>query len=171
MSRQTGHGHDQYNDISAELIAARRRNLALIDERIGHHVTVYFAVTVGDATAEETMHTTLVLPAGRVGRRRPFPPRIGLGSDGRFYNTRGEQIDVVFKLYPWDMVLTEHFGEACFRDMVPSVAATRPASTPEAPSGSSRPTNCCRPMKPSSPSSGAYSITTLGLRDYSLPCP
>lgn len=38
-------------------------------------------------------------------------------SDGRFYDTDGDHIDVIFKLYPWEFMMEQHFGAACFADM------------------------------------------------------
>ena len=36
-------------------------------------------------------------------------------ADGR--NRRADHIDVIFKLYPWEQMVEQHFGEACFKDM------------------------------------------------------
>ncbi|PHH86085.1 hypothetical protein CDD83_10779 [Cordyceps sp. RAO-2017] len=117
---QTGHGNDQYNCITDELIVAWKRNLTIIDDKCGHHVTVHFAVAVGDATGEDTMNTTLLLDTCR---QAGWPTKtiliedVGIGPDGRFYDLDNEHIDVIFKLYPWEMMMTEAFGEACFKDM------------------------------------------------------
>lgn len=44
--------------------------------------------------------------------------QIGLSSqDGRFYDKEGEHIDVIFKLYPWEFIVNQEFGEPCFKDM------------------------------------------------------
>ncbi|PFH60095.1 hypothetical protein XA68_11483 [Ophiocordyceps unilateralis] len=38
--------------------------------------------------------------------------------DGRFYDRHGDHIGVIFKLYPYEFMVEEEFGEACFRDIV-----------------------------------------------------
>ncbi|KAK8089191.1 glutathionylspermidine synthase [Apiospora hydei] len=48
------------------------------------------------------------LGGGGIGRSR---------DNGRFYDHKGRHIDVCFKLYPWEWMVEQPFGAACFRDM------------------------------------------------------
>src|SRR3712207_2947092 len=43
--------------------------------------------------------------------------------DGRFYDTEGRHLDVVFKLYPWEWLVEDEFGPAVLAD------AARPGGT------------------------------------------
>jgi glutathionylspermidine synthase len=42
---------------------------------------------------------------------------IVLDADKRFYDEKGEHIDVIFKLYPWEHLVHEEFGLAALYDM------------------------------------------------------
>ncbi|PHH82389.1 hypothetical protein CDD82_6154 [Ophiocordyceps australis] len=118
---QTGHGNDQFNSITKDLVAAWKRNMALIEQRLGRQdITVHFAVAIGDDLGEDTMTVFLLLDACQLAGWRTktlLVEDIGLGADGRFYDAEGEHIDVIFKLYPWEMMINEDFGKACFEDM------------------------------------------------------
>ncbi|PHH89553.1 hypothetical protein CDD83_5789 [Cordyceps sp. RAO-2017] len=118
---QTCHGRDQFNSITEELTKAWERNLTLIEQRLGRKdITIHFAVAAGDDLGEDTMTTFMLLDACQQAGWRTktmLVEEIGLGKDGRFYDTQGEHIDVIFKLYPWEMMVKEAFGEACFKDM------------------------------------------------------
>ncbi|KJZ70258.1 hypothetical protein HIM_10339 [Hirsutella minnesotensis 3608] len=117
---QTGHGNDQFNSITEDLIKAWKRNLTLIDEKLGHHATVHFAVAEGDYIGEDTMNTTLLLDTCQQAgwkTKTMLVEEIGLGPDGRFYDAQDEHIDVIFKLYPWEFMMDQDFAKACFKDM------------------------------------------------------
>ncbi|OTB05632.1 hypothetical protein M426DRAFT_56688 [Hypoxylon sp. CI-4A] len=116
---QTGHGQDQFNSLTEKLIEAWKRNLTLIEENLGHRVTVHFAVAK-EVSGEEAMNTTLLMDACQQAgwlTKTLFVDQISISPDGRFFDQFGEHIDVVFKLYPWEFMVEEEFGEACFRDM------------------------------------------------------
>ncbi|KAK3303893.1 glutathionylspermidine synthase [Chaetomium strumarium] len=118
---QTGHGNDQLNSITERLIEAWKRNLTLIEQQLGHRVKVHFAVARGEPTGEDAMNTTLLMDTCQQAGWRTktmFMDQIALSrKDGRFYDQEGEHIDVIFKLYPWEYMVEQKFGEACFKDM------------------------------------------------------
>jgi len=43
---------------------------------------------------------------------------IGLGADGQFYDLENRPINRLFKLYPWEWMLREPFGDALAKSMV-----------------------------------------------------
>lgn len=120
---QTGHGKDQFNSICERLVDAWKRNLEVMQAQVfaGHRLpTVHFSCTKHDRSGEEGMNTTLLMETCRQAGWRTktvFVEDIALAPDGRFYDSDGAHIDVIFKLYPWEDMVTEQFGEACFRDM------------------------------------------------------
>ncbi|KAI4141249.1 MAG: hypothetical protein LQ340_007686 [Diploschistes diacapsis] len=118
---QTGHGNDQLNSITGRLIEAWKRNLGLIEQQLGHGVVVHFAVGEGEATGEDVMNATLLMDTCQQAGWRTktlFVEQIKLSTlDGRFYDQEEEHIDVIFKLYPWEFLVRQEFGEACFKDM------------------------------------------------------
>ncbi|KAK1959637.1 glutathionylspermidine synthase [Colletotrichum sublineola] len=118
---QTGYGNDQFNNLTERLVDGWKRNLTLIDNTLGYRPTVYFAVSEGEPTGEDAMNT-LVLQ--ETCQEAGWPTKsitmeeIRLSQeDGRFYDAQGAHIDVVFKLYPWEYMISEQFGTACFDDM------------------------------------------------------
>ncbi|KAI1500657.1 glutathionylspermidine synthase [Biscogniauxia marginata] len=118
--QQTGHGNDQYNSLTERLIEAWKRNLDLIEQKLGHRPTVHFAVGRGEPTGEDAMNTTLLLDTCRQAgwpTKTLYIEQIALSPDGRFFDQDGEHIDVIFKLYPWEYMVGQEFGEACFKDM------------------------------------------------------
>lgn len=117
---QTGHGNDQFNSLTERLIEAWKRNLALIEQQLGHRPTVHFAVGRGEPTGEDAMNTTLLMDTCQQAGWRTktlYVEEIALSRDGRFYDPQGQHIDVIFKLYPWEFMVEQQFGEACFQDM------------------------------------------------------
>lgn len=118
---QTGYGNDQFNAITEKLIEAWRRNLTLIEEKLGHRPTVFFASAQNEPSGEDAMNTTLMM---ETAKQAGWPTRIisieeiaMAQADGRFYTEEGEHLDVVFKLYPWEFMVEEKFGRPCFEDM------------------------------------------------------
>ncbi|KAK7908149.1 glutathionylspermidine synthase [Apiospora marii] len=119
---QTGHGRDQFNSLTERLVAAWLRNLALIEQKtLSKPAVVHFAASRGEASGEDAMNTTLLMATCEQAGYRAEPifmDQIGRSKhDGRFYDHKGRHIDVVFKLYPWEWMVQQPFGEACFRDM------------------------------------------------------
>ncbi|SPO06073.1 uncharacterized protein DNG_08762 [Cephalotrichum gorgonifer] len=118
---QTGHGNDQLNSITEKLIQAWRRNMTVIEQKLGHRPTIFFAFAKDEPSGEDAMNTTLMMDtATQAGwnTKMLFMEEISLSlADGRFYTKQGEHIDVIFKLYPWEFMVEEGFGEACFKDM------------------------------------------------------
>ncbi|KAK8056389.1 glutathionylspermidine synthase [Apiospora rasikravindrae] len=122
---QTGHGRDQFNSLTERLVEAWRRNLTLIETKVmgGVHrpSVIHFATSRGEPTGEDALNTTLLMATCEQAgwRAEPiFMDQIGQSRDnGRFYDHKGRHIDVCFKLYPWEWMVEQPFGEACFRDM------------------------------------------------------
>jgi glutathionylspermidine synthase len=118
----TAQGTDQWNSIWERLVEAWKRNLALVAHKLGHKPIVGFACSSDEASGEDILNTTYLenacVEAG-YQTKRIFVEDIVLGDDGRFYyDTECTQhIDVIFKLYPWEYMVGEKFGKACFRDM------------------------------------------------------
>ncbi|RDA91623.1 hypothetical protein CP533_4646 [Ophiocordyceps camponoti-saundersi (nom. inval.)] len=120
--QQTGHGNDQYNDIYPRLVEAWKRNLTLVEKELGHKVRfVHFATASGDCDGEEAINTVLLAQSCRDAgwpTRSMAIEQVSLSAiDGRFYDQLGDHIDVIFKLYPYEFMVNEKFGEACFQDM------------------------------------------------------
>ncbi|KAK7951556.1 glutathionylspermidine synthase [Apiospora aurea] len=127
---QTGHGRDQFNSLTERLVAAWWRNLTLIEaEALGggggaaahRPPVVHFATSRGEPTGEDALNATLLMATCEQAgwRAEPvFMDQIGRSrDDGRFYDHKGRHIDVCFKLYPWEWMVEQPFGAACFRDM------------------------------------------------------
>lgn len=118
--RQTGQGHDQWNNISEQLVLAWKRNLDYIEGALGHKPTVHFACSYTEESGEDVMNTLMLLDTCKNAGykvKTVYIENLVLGEDGRFYDEQGEHIDVIFKLYPWEFMVTEEFGRACFKDM------------------------------------------------------
>lgn len=118
---QTGHGNDQFNSITEKLIAAWKRNMTHIEKMLGYHPTIYFASAEDEPSGEDAMNTSLIMDTAQ---QAGWPTKIILieqiavsAEDRRFYTDEGEPIDVIFKLYPWEFMVNEPFGELCFKDM------------------------------------------------------
>lgn len=118
---QTGYGNDQYNSITEKLIEGWKRNLSLISTKFGYQPVVHFAVGEGDPTGEDAVNTMLLMETCQQAGFTTEPvtmEEISLSTkDGRFYTRKGDHIDVIFKLYPWEFMVNQEFGEACFKDM------------------------------------------------------
>ncbi|KAL8335271.1 hypothetical protein RB598_009458 [Gaeumannomyces tritici] len=117
---QTGHGPDQFNAIEESLVEAWRRNLAEAEKALGHRPKVVHFASMGDCSGEDEVNTEVLAAtcaAAGYAVKKIWFDLIAMGSDGRFYDIDGEHIDVIFKLYPWEMMVTGKAGEACFADM------------------------------------------------------
>lgn len=117
--QQTGHGPDQYNDVEEKLIAAWQRNMAEIERKLGHRPKVHFASTRTRDGEDEINTEYLAATCQTAGyeTKNTWLDQISLGRDGRLYDQDGEHIDVVYKLYPWELIIKEKFAQACFSDM------------------------------------------------------
>ncbi|CAJ2503922.1 Uu.00g113160.m01.CDS01 [Anthostomella pinea] len=118
---QKGEGNDQLNSIYEKLVDAWKRNLALVEEKLGHRPKVHFATGQGEPSGEDAMSTLYISTACQEAgyeTKRIYMEHISLSKkDGRFYDLQGEHIDVIFKLYPWEWMVEQKFGEAAFKDM------------------------------------------------------
>ncbi|KAL0944775.1 glutathionylspermidine synthase [Colletotrichum truncatum] len=118
--QQTGLGNDQFNSITECLVEGWKRNLQLIEKELGHKPVVHFA-SCKEPSGEDAMNTLLL---GETCRDAGWQVKyialeeLSLNKrDGRFYDTDGQHIDVIFKMYPWEYMVEEPFAEACFKDM------------------------------------------------------
>ncbi|OAQ73153.1 glutathionylspermidine synthase [Pochonia chlamydosporia 170] len=117
---QTGQGQDQFNSIAERLVEAWKRNLDLIQKKIGHPVKVHFAIGMGDDSGEEVMNLALLMDTCQQAgwlTKSLFMEQIQMHPDGRFHDHEGEHIDVLFKLYPYEFLAEEAAAEAVFKDM------------------------------------------------------
>lgn len=118
--RQTGQGNDQWNNMYEMLVDAWKRNMSLIEDSLGHKPVVHFACSSAEESQEDVMNTLMLLNACQAAgyeTRSIFIENIILGDNGRFYDEQDDHIDVVFKLHPWEFIVKEEFGRACFADM------------------------------------------------------
>lgn len=118
----TGHGPDQFNSIFEKLVAAWKRNLAIIESKIGHKPIVWFACTSDDPSHEDEMNTTALMGACQEAgyeTKTLYIQNLWIGADGRYYSdkTEDQHLDVVFKLYPWEHMTHEETSKDLFADM------------------------------------------------------
>jgi len=97
---------DQWNSLHERLVAAWRKR-PLLDR-------VHFAYTVDDTSGEDFMTTAyLAETASQAGLRTHVMPIEAIGWDGlggRFVDDTDTTIDAVFKLYPWEWLVSDRFG-------------------------------------------------------------
>ncbi len=114
-------GRDQWNSIHERLIEAWRRNLALVEQRLGRRPFVHVAYTSAEESGEDAMNATYMMDtahqAGYEVAGLVVEDIAWDASDGRFYDPQGRHIEVIFKLYPWEWMLAEEFGKRCVLDM------------------------------------------------------
>lgn len=118
----TGHGADQFNNLCDLLREAWQRNLELVEREVfrGRKTVVHFSCSKAERSGEDIMNTTLLMELCRQAgwvTKAVFVEDICIGPDGRFYDSDKVHLDVVFKLYPWEDMVRQKFGEACFKDM------------------------------------------------------
>ncbi|MGL4831177.1 MAG: glutathionylspermidine synthase family protein [Propionibacteriaceae bacterium] len=129
--QDTAFGPDQWNLLWESLIAAWQRNLALIEKRLGYKPVIYFAYAADESSGEDQMNTLYLRDACNAAGYQTdmlFIEEIMLGDDGLFYTPDGKHhLDVVFKLYPWEWLISEKFGTALVADYgrTPTTAANR----------------------------------------------
>ena len=123
---QTQQGNDQWNGLFEALVAAWKRNLQHIETALGHKPMVYFACSNDEPSGEDEMNLVHLQDAcdkAGYATRRIYIEDVGLGNDGRFYdNSKAYEnepvhLEVIFKLYPWEYMLEQEFGQAAFKDM------------------------------------------------------
>jgi len=119
---QTGQGTDQWNRIFEALVEAWGRNLLQIKEHLGYKPTVVFVYDETDESGEDygniLTNEDACRAAGYNTRNMSIQDICYNSEDGRFYESAdGPHLDVVFKLYPWEMMVEDDFAEAAFRDM------------------------------------------------------
>ncbi|WJG35779.1 uncharacterized protein FOBCDRAFT_276924 [Fusarium oxysporum Fo47] len=73
---QTGHGNDQLNSITERPIEVWKRNLTLIEQKLGHRITVHFAVGSGGPTGEDATNTPkVIIWPHKLSTTSPFRPK------------------------------------------------------------------------------------------------
>lgn len=111
----------QWTNMYEDLIAAWRRNLALISAKLGFEPVVYFACSNADPSHEDEMNTLVLRDTceqAGFATETIFVENLWLGGDDRFYAGQGgAHIDVLFKLYPWEHLAREANADAIFLDI------------------------------------------------------
>ncbi|MEP4890998.1 MAG: glutathionylspermidine synthase family protein [Aliiglaciecola sp.] len=103
LSRQA----DQFNSLQEKLIAR-------IDEIAKHYQTEHIHFACCQDTIEDRGTVQYLQDcAAESGLHAPFVfiEDIGLGESGRFTDLKNNQIDTLFKLYPWEFMQREEFGD------------------------------------------------------------
>ncbi len=120
--QDTAHGPDQWNLMQELLIEAWKRNLGLIEQRLGHKPVIYFSYTEDEYSGEDAMNTYYIQDCcAQAGydTRNLYVEEIMLGDDGLFYTGDGkEHIEVIFKLYPWEFMMEQRFAKAIVKDQL-----------------------------------------------------
>lgn len=118
----TGQGSDQWNEIWERLIEAWKRNLGHAEQVLGFKPKVHFVCSNEDSSGEDVknleclQHTCQA--AGYETKALYIQNLFYDERDGRFYEYEGgPHLDVVFKLYPWEMMVREEWGPPAFQDM------------------------------------------------------
>lgn len=122
--KDTAQGTDQWNAIHEALVQAWKRNLTIIEKRLGHKPVVYFTCSQAEPSGEDVMTTQYIrdtcAAAGYETKAILIEDIFWAVHDGRFYDGDGENaahIDVLFKLYPWEHIVHDEFGKRGFLDM------------------------------------------------------
>lgn len=120
----TKQGSDQWNSIHERLVEAWRRNLSVVEGKLGHKPVVYFTCSMAEFSGEDVMTTQYLrdtcAAAGYETRTVLIEDIFWATHDGRFYENAAEgaaHLDVVFKLYPWEHLVHDKFGKRAFIDM------------------------------------------------------
>lgn len=120
----TQQGSSQWNSIEEQLIEAWRRNIKMHQFRTKRKVNVvHFAWTTAEKTGEDLMTVAylaeLAEKAAAVAAEDDLTYRvefisiedIGVGEDGRFYDLDEQEIELIFKLHPWEWLVNEKIAE------------------------------------------------------------
>jgi glutathionylspermidine synthase len=123
----TRQGTDQWNSVHERLVDAWRRQMGALERRTGRRVSrIHFMYTAEETSGEDQMNTTYLADTAQEAGYEVdilLAEDVALGEDGNFYDLRRRKIDVMFKLYPWEWLLDDDFGDAALRGM------TRPDGT------------------------------------------
>ncbi|WP_222264729.1 glutathionylspermidine synthase family protein [Modestobacter marinus] len=119
---ETGQGRDQWNQLDDRLVAAWRRNLSRWEAHFGRRPRrVHLVWTEGDPSGEDWMTVAYMADCvQRAGYEAVVmtTEEIGLDTgDARFYDPRGNRLEVVFKLYPWEWLLADEYGPSVVADL------------------------------------------------------
>ncbi|GAA4729171.1 glutathionylspermidine synthase family protein [Modestobacter marinus] len=118
---ETGQGRDQWNQLDDRLVDAWRRNLSRWEAEHGRRPRVHLAWTDGDRSGEDWMTVAyLADTVQRAGYETVVLTTEELAldtGDARFYDPKGNLIDVVFKLYPWEWLLDDAYGPSVIADL------------------------------------------------------
>ena len=101
-------GADQWNSVHERLIEAWRRQRATLPSD-----TVHFAYTLADEIGEDFMTATYLQEcAEQAGLNTVCLPVESIGWDpaGRFVDEQDATIQAIFKLYPWEWLVSDRFG-------------------------------------------------------------
>lgn len=125
--------YDQWNFIEEALIQAWVRNIGLYELQNGDNrriKRIHFVYTSAETSGEDLVNTAYMADlaykaATRAAQNKPdyevailATEDIGLGEDGRFYDTDGNLMEVIFKLFPWEWLVDEQFGNAVLSSVV-----------------------------------------------------
>lgn len=120
----------QWTNMYEDLIAAWKRNIPLIAQKIGRIPVVHFACSAEDPSHEDEMNTLVLRDTCQeagFATETIYIESLWLGDDGRFYAGQGgEHIDVLFKLYPWEHLAREQNADAIFADLENAGLGDRP---------------------------------------------
>ncbi len=114
-------GDDQWNLIHEMLVKVWRKHLQKVTAEMGRAPKLYLAFTSEESSGEDEMNVRYMAETAReagwdteviytesIGRRN---------GDGMFVDVRGSLIKVIFKLYPWEMILDENFGKTVVHNL------------------------------------------------------
>jgi glutathionylspermidine synthase len=118
---ETGQGADQWNQIDDRLVAAWARNLGRWEAERGRRPRVHLTWSNGDTSGEDWMTVAYLADCvQRAGYEAVVmtTEEIALDpGDASFYDPKGQRLDVVFKLYPWEWLLDDAYGPSVLADM------------------------------------------------------
>lgn len=126
-------GRDQWNNVYEALVLAWQRNLSRFSAQTGRAVhTVHLAWSSADTSGEDQMTVLAMADAVQEAgyrvellhtediRLAEEPEAIDFAGTrvhpGRFLDAAGRSLDVVFKLYPWEMLAEDPFGRTALWD-------------------------------------------------------
>lgn len=121
---------DQWNNVYDTLVLAWRRNIELLRRRTGRQVPViHFAWSSADDSGEDKFNVLCLADSAKEAgfevrflyvediqmAERDWTPEPLNGwavKPARFYDRDGVDIEVIFKLYPWEQLAGEAFGKS-----------------------------------------------------------
>jgi glutathionylspermidine synthase len=119
---ETGQGRDQWNQLDDRLVEAWRRNLSRWEAHFGRRPgRVHLVWTEGDTSGEDWMTVAYLADCVRRAGYETVvmtAEEIALDTgDARFYDPKGNRLEVVFKLYPWEWLLADEYGPSVITDL------------------------------------------------------